>query len=451
MAAATPSAAAAEQAVQAEQEFLLTIGPGGAAMQRLVEEELRACLGVSDVERCGQARFFFRAAADELDKFLLLRAPEKVSAVVLRCRAETLQHPVDQEEAEAALAALVAGSPGWPSALATWRAFARLGTSDPDLLEALPRSFRATGKKAGRRAAHLSSNGVAEFVGEALADVKGWRVDLHDYDVEVVVHLNDDFLVVSLPLLERGSQQQNFFALKGLSQPVAWAMARSVEPMSGELVVDPMCGSGIVLFEAAQCWQGAYYLGFDNDSSQLERSIQNLQMVGPEVAQSLSLARGDARRLPLLDASVDAIVCDLPFGKQFGSEEGNVELYPAVVAEFHRVLKPGSGRAVLLTNKANSACLADALSAEVTPWQVSCRRRILLGYMEAVLFVATALPANVKDEGLMAATSGKPLLPKESCRLHWEDNNQGRRRWTAMKAVLRRPMRFVSAGKKCAR
>ena len=29
------------------------------------------------------------------------------------------------------------------------------------------------------------SNGIAEFVGEALADAMGWQVDLHDYDLEV--------------------------------------------------------------------------------------------------------------------------------------------------------------------------------------------------------------------------------------------------------------------------
>ena len=26
---------------------------------------------------------------------------------------------------------------------------------------------------------------MAEFVGEALADARGWQVDLHDYDLEV--------------------------------------------------------------------------------------------------------------------------------------------------------------------------------------------------------------------------------------------------------------------------
>ena len=63
----------------------------------------------------------------------------------------------------------------------------------------------------------------------------------------MVIHLNDDHVMVCLPLLERAGQAQ--FLLPGLSQPVAWAMARTVEPTAGEVVLDAMCGSGIVLLE----------------------------------------------------------------------------------------------------------------------------------------------------------------------------------------------------------
>eukprot|EP00931_Biecheleriopsis_adriatica_P077298 TRINITY_DN50886_c0_g1_i1.p1 TRINITY_DN50886_c0_g1~~TRINITY_DN50886_c0_g1_i1.p1 ORF type:complete len:448 (-),score=106.17 TRINITY_DN50886_c0_g1_i1:41-1273(-) len=410
-------------------------------MHRLVEEELRNCLGVESVERFGQARFYFSTSPTPAERFLRLRAPEKLYAVVLRCPAEALQLPSEQEEAEASLATLVACCSGWAAALETWRSFARSVGADR---EGQPRSFRATAKRAGRRAAHLSSNGIAEFIGEALADARGWRVDLHEFDVEVVVHLNDDHLIVCLPLLERGSSQQAHFAMPGLSQPVAWAMARSVEPAPGELVVDPMCGSGIVLLEAAQCWTGAYYLGFDRDRAQLDRSAGNLRNLSRDVAQCLCFGLGDASQLPLSDGSVDAIVCDLPFGKQYGSEEGNILLYPAAVLEFWRVLRPGNGRAVLLTNQANAARLGEALTSGCSGhWKVMCRRKVLLGHMEAVLFTAMHSTAPIG--------SGGDSLPQVSMRLPWEDHNEGRRRWTAMKAQLRQPMRLVTAGKKCNR
>eukprot|EP00439_Symbiodinium_sp_Y106_P058523 s2644_g8.t1 len=244
-----------------KEEFFLTIGPGGPAMHRLVHEELGLLSAVA-VERFGQARFFFSAPLEPVQRFFSLRAPEKLYALALRCESTSLQWPPEKEAAESALAQLVAAA-DWPKALRVWRRFS-------PHREALPRSFRVTGKRAGQRGSQLSSNGIAEFVGEALTETMGWQVDLHDYDLEVVVHLNDDHLIVCLPLLERGEAQQAQFALPGLSQPVAWAMARSVEVSPGDVIVDPMCGSGIVLFEAAQCWRGACYLGFDVDASQLD-------------------------------------------------------------------------------------------------------------------------------------------------------------------------------------
>ncbi|CAE7569581.1 unnamed protein product [Symbiodinium natans] len=117
----------------------------------------------------------------------------------------------------------------------------------------------------------------------------------------------------------------------------------------------------------------------------------------------------------LASASVDAVVCDLPFGKQYGSEADNVELYPAALAEFCRVLRPGTGRAVLLTNQANAVRLAEAFADG--PWQVLCRRKVLLGHMEAVLFLATrvdkagsgAEKLDAKAEALRVASAAHSM------------------------------------------
>jgi len=49
----------------------------------------------------------------------------------------------------------------------------------------------------------------------------------------------------------------------------------------------------------------------------------------------------DVGALPLRDASVDAVVSDLPFGKRHGSKGGNKILYPKLIAELTRVCKVG--------------------------------------------------------------------------------------------------------------
>jgi len=80
----------------------------------------------------------------------------------------------------------------------------------------------------------------------------------------------------------------------------------------------------------------------DLDPNAVFVTSQNLDKVGPA-----TLARWDARRLPLPTESVDRIVSNPPFGKQLGSIEQVLPLYTAAAAEWDRVLRPG-GRAVFL-------------------------------------------------------------------------------------------------------
>ena len=51
---------------------------------------------------------------------------------------------------------------------------------------------------------------------------------------------------------------------------------------------------------------------------------------GPRAAEVI---QWDVRSLPLRDATVDAIVVDLPFGKRVGSRAENKTLYPALLRE----------------------------------------------------------------------------------------------------------------------
>lgn len=396
-----------------DQLFLATIAAGGGDLPRSAVDELRKQLQAYHIERSGQSRIFFRTTLPAT-RFLSLCAPEKIYAVVLRMPSGSVVLPHGEEEA--ALASLVASSEGWASVLRLWREVA----GDPV-------TFRVSGKRAGSRGMP-SSNGIAEAVGEAMMSF-GWRVDLKTFDMEIVVHLNDDALLVMVPVLERPSLRQTGPVCPGLTQPVAWAMGCSLNVEPGDVVVDPMCGSGIILLEAVQCWR-ATYLGFDNDISQLERSQANLELMSARLRCTVSLGLASATRLPLSSASVDKIVCDLPFGKMFGSEAENETLYPAVVAEFARVLR-AAGKVVLLTNMANAERLGDALCTEL--WTPTCRRRLLLGKMEAVLFLASrALPG-----------ASKPTLPAETMRLPWEDGS-GRHTWRAQKAMAREPLQFVT-------
>ena len=61
----------------------------------------------------------------------------------------------------------------------------------------------------------------------------------------------------------------------------------------------------------------------------------------------------DARRPTLRQGTVDVVVTDLPFGKRCLEKNKLPAVYSRVLAELARILRPGSGRAVLMTKEAH--------------------------------------------------------------------------------------------------
>lgn len=129
-----------------------------------------------------------------------------------------------------------------------------------------------------------------------------------------------------------------------LKPPVAAAMVRLAGAAPGCLLLDPLCGAGTILIEAAL--SGAIVLGGDHDPQALASARTNLQAA----AVTADLREWDARRLPLADASIDAIASNLPFGRQVLAGSALDPLYNELLPEMVRVLRP-AGRLALLTSE----------------------------------------------------------------------------------------------------
>ncbi|MCF6523658.1 methyltransferase domain-containing protein [Streptomyces sp. JJ36] len=124
----------------------------------------------------------------------------------------------------------------------------------------------------------------------------------------------------------------------GALRPTVAAMMVGLAGDPDGVLLDPCCGSGTVPAEAlAAGWEGAE--GRDIDPEAVAAAEQNV----PRGA----VRTGDARDLGLPDASVGAVVSNLPFGQQYGVQGGMAAWLTDVLAEAARVTRPG-GRVVLL-------------------------------------------------------------------------------------------------------
>ncbi|MBM4418327.1 MAG: methyltransferase [Chloroflexi bacterium] len=156
-----------------------------------------------------------------------------------------------------------------------------------------------------------------------------------------------------------------------LKPAVARAMVLLSEPKPTDFVVDPFCGAGTLLIERGLTEEFAALLGGDSDRSAAQRARVNARAAGVNMA----VKQWDALELPLETASVDVILTNPPFGRQFGLPDGAVDpaaLYARFLSQVGRVLR-AEGRAAILT------AAQDALEGALAGTGLRVQRRVGLG------------------------------------------------------------------------
>jgi 23S rRNA G2445 N2-methylase RlmL len=179
----------------------------------------------------------------------------------------------------------------------------------------------------------------------------GWQYNNENAWLEIWLTIYSKMAVCGVRLSDRTMRHRTYkldHIAASLRPSAAAAMVRLAGIGPGMTVLDPMCGAGTILAEAMFIAEkrgkaGAVrVVGGDIDPNAVFVTSQNLEKLGP-----VSLARWDARELPLESESVDRIISNPPFGKQLESVDKIGPLYEEASAEWDRVLRPG-GRAVLL-------------------------------------------------------------------------------------------------------
>ena len=103
----------------------------------------------------------------------------------------------------------------------------------------------------------------------------------------------------------------------------------------GMTFLDPFCGTGSILIEAAL--MGLRTIGLDLNWEMARGSIKNLRSYELKIPFTVA---GDALNLPLPDSSVDAIATDPPYGRAASTYGEKVkEVYNGFLREAYRVLR----------------------------------------------------------------------------------------------------------------
>lgn len=119
---------------------------------------------------------------------------------------------------------------------------------------------------------------------------------------------------------------------------------------TGDVLLDPFCGTGGILIEGSLL--GARAAGSDFDPRMIRGSRQNTP------GSDLMLA--DATALPFRNHAVDAVVTDFPYGQSVCVRKTDTmeTLYGDALEEIHRVLKEGK-KAVVVTHRDISSIAAE--------------------------------------------------------------------------------------------
>uniref|UniRef100_A0A3P8QZ34 THUMP domain-containing protein n=1 Tax=Astatotilapia calliptera TaxID=8154 RepID=A0A3P8QZ34_ASTCA len=250
---------------------------------------------------------------------------------------------------------------------------------EQDSQEAAPEArvikFRVTCNRAGDKHS-FSSNEAARDFGGAVQEFFQWKADMTKFDIEVLLNIHNEEMVIGIALTEESLHRRNIshFGPTTLRSTLCYGMLRLCKPQASDVILDPMCGTGAIPLEGAIEFSSSFYIAGDNNDMAVNRTVNNICHIQKRRADKgrisglpIDTVQWDLCSLPIRTSSVDIIITDMPFGKRMGSKKKNWDLYPLCLREMARVCRPGSGKAVLLTQ--DKKCFAKAISRMGGLWR----------------------------------------------------------------------------------
>jgi tRNA (guanine6-N2)-methyltransferase len=255
-------------------------------------------------------------------------------------------------------------------------------------------SFRVTSERKGNHS--FSSMDLARQAGGTLHDRYQCKVDLKNYDLDVHVDVYDRTCIVSVPLT-KGSlnrlRKRVFSPRIGLQPVLAFCLLQLADLEDGEgAILDPFCGAGTILLEAAELFPRLRLHGSDTNEEAIAGATENARSLG--VLDRISLQRGRAQDIERnhRPGRFDAIITNPPFGVRIGRKLNFYCLYRDFLNAAHTVLKP-DGRLVVLVWKRGTFL---QILRDFGSYSLLEERRVTTGELHPSIFV---LRPNGKSAG----------------------------------------------------
>jgi len=232
-----------------------------------------------------------------------------------------------------------------------------------------------------------------------------WRVERETKSQAYILHVQvmGKTALLGLQLARRRLRDRPYRRMAvpgGLEATVAYSMAMLGEVKKGDVCLDPMCGGGTTLIEAGLAFRPQRLIGGDVSPASLAVARKNSRAA----RQAIDLVHWNANRLPLADASVDVLLCNLPYGKKV--KEVREASESPVIPELARVIRPGR-RAVLMA--ADGPAMDLYLRGPNSPFALQQRLRLHLRGVSPFLYVLEKRPtrAGLGEEQKSAAHNGR--------------------------------------------
>lgn len=211
-------------------------------------------------------------------------------------------------------------------------------------------TFRVTCERVGSH--EFTSVDVQRVAGQALVDKYGCKVNLENPETIVRVDVSHNLCVVGIQKTRvslRIRYPRAFQHRSALNPVIAYAMLRIAGVRPGDRVLDPFCGGGTIIIEAAQAWRDLELIGVDISPKSIKGAWVNAEAAG--VRDKVKFIVGDARRLERAlprGWRTDKVVSNLPFGIRSGRLKVIPKMYTDFLRSLRQFLAEGS-RVCLLT------------------------------------------------------------------------------------------------------